>query len=212
MESNSKANDKSSISPNPVSPIPPQSSSSSFSLLENVQLRLLLFGVVSTAISYYLYTWAVHLYFKTSSRPIWPAEYGLFPNSEEIWDSIELLPFEKHMDLLFMLLIGTVNIFFYVMFFIDLLSEILPEAIVILDVYPILIGMVDFLENFFLFLVIVNLPDKNMLAEILGYLTLVKNVLTYIMLAITTICLITLPCRKLFQDSRNRKDIQNIQK
>jgi hypothetical protein len=68
----------------------------------------------------------------------------------------------------YMLFIGIANVFFYAMFFCDVLTLTLPESIQSLDLLPFLLAIIDVIENAMYFIILLKAPDPTILWDYAG--------------------------------------------
>ena len=117
---------------------------------------------------------------RSYNRAVWPMEYYSFPTRVEIDKNIQKYGYESHEDMLIMLFIGTANILFYSLFYCDILTLFLPTSIQSLDLLPFLLGLVDFIENSLFFVILIYIPEQIPLWDYIGYVTMTKVALTYL--------------------------------
>jgi len=158
--------------------------------------RLITFGTVSLFLMNYLYKWAYFLTDERSyTRNVWPFEYHFFPSATDIERVINKYDYLSHTDMAIMQVIGIANTLFYAMFMCDILTLTLPEAMQSLDLLPFALALIDFAENSCYFAILVYAPDRIAVWDIVGYLTLTKNIFTYGLVVIIALSVITYPIR-----------------
>jgi len=156
--------------------------------------RLLLFGSITAIVSYYLYSKAVKFRKDSYNEHVWPLEYEIFYDAEDVSNLMVRCPMDAPLRLTLLLLAGSVNILFYSVFFMDLLT-LCGGVFALLDWFPFVVGMVDFLENMILFVVLYTWPVTTSLNTLAGYVTATKTFLTYFLLGWILLGLLSAPCR-----------------
>jgi len=180
---------------------------------EELKLRILCCGAISMFISINIVYWYYSLMRdKSYNRQTWAPEMHFYPSEEDIYRVMAKYDYVTHTELVYVLILGTINIFFYLIFYMDLLTLLLPESISWLDILPIIVSPFDFLENALYFTIMAWYPDRiPYLATIAGILTLIKSILSYVIYFLLFYALCRAP-PKLYRWYTERKKAKHVKK
>jgi len=158
--------------------------------------RMTMFGLISIGISVYLFQTALYMKEKRSfTKSEWIPEYILWIYDEnDVHHVLMQFDYFALYDMVKLLLLGSVNIFFYCIFLMDILT-LCGGIFSLIDWLPFVLGLVDMSENVLLFLVFLFFPQIIFAGKVVGYITFTKWILTFLVLACSVVGLLSYPFR-----------------
>lgn len=134
--------------------------------------------------------------FGSRTRVEWPLEVWPQFSSINVYHSLESFSFSSIEQQIFLLAIGFVNAVVLAMFFSDVLLHVLPDRLRSLDALPFLFALADTSENALLIVILYQYPSRSVLAAVIGYITVFKWALALVVLTLSFVGAMTLPCRR----------------
>lgn len=124
-------------------------------------IRMFLLGFLHLSFSIYLFNWAKTIRRSSYIGSVWPLEYQFFPDEEDIADVFDrYFGIEGRRANIYLVAFGILNLVLYPLFLSDLLNWTLPDFLLIFDLLPFLLSIVDFAENLMIFISF-NIPFAN---------------------------------------------------